>query len=188
MISVLRQGPHAEPIEVSALRSHLHLDAGEEPLLASLITSARLVVEAQAGVRLISQEWDVMLDAWPPTGEISLPHWPIMSVSEVRLSGETPQFISTEAYELIQEARPALLLRRAHDSWPNPQRNRLGIVIRIIAGYGDDATDIPKALQDAIKMLAAHWYETNEWNSQSIASVVPGQVNALMHPFRSLRV
>ena len=188
MISVLRQGPTQEPISVSDLRAYLHLDDNEDGLLASLITSARLMVEAQAGVRLIRQEWDAMFDAWPGDGIIQLPHWPILEIAAIRLLGDTPQNISSATYELITNTRPAVLMPRASKNWPHPLRPRLGIMLTIISGYGDNATSIPEALRHAVKTLAAHWYETNEWNNQSIASAIPQQVSALMHPFRTLRV
>lgn len=56
MALVLTNGPSVEPVSVSEAKAHLRIDGAEEDvLLASLILTSRLHVEAALGLALIDQ-------------------------------------------------------------------------------------------------------------------------------------
>jgi len=86
--------PTAEPVTLAEARQFLRLDQTEEDdLLATLITAARLMIEAGAGRCLIEQRWRVVLDRWPADGAIRLPLSPVMRIEAARLrpiSGTSP--------------------------------------------------------------------------------------------------
>ena len=65
MSAILTIGPVREPVEVADLQRHLRLDSGDDDLLASLISAARMTIEAQSGLRLINQHWRMLIDGWP---------------------------------------------------------------------------------------------------------------------------
>ena len=188
MISVLQQGPRAEPVSVAALRQDLRLDdARDERLLASLITSARLMIEAQTGVRLMSQNWEVLMDDWPGA-EIALPHWPVQQITSVSLLGGGRHPVADNLYETHFTVRPPRLMRKPGMSWPAPRRPALGIAIALVAGFGARADSVPADLREAVRVLAAHWYEHSAWQPAGRGQSVPGAVQALMQPYRALRL
>lgn len=188
MISVLQQGPSEEPVTVAELRQDLRLDdARDEPLLASLITSARLLIEAQTGVRLITQNWEVLMDDWPGD-QIALPHWPVQEIASLSLLGGGRHAVDAALYETALDVRPPRLLLKPGASWPRPRRAALGIAIALVAGFGASATDVPSDLRQAVRALAAHWYEHSSWQASGRGQPVPRAVQSLLQPYRALRL
>lgn len=186
MISVLKRGPAIEPVTVAELRDHLRLDADDDKLLRSLISSARLLVEAQTGLRLIEQSWHVLLSAWP--GEaVALPHRPVIAVDSIRLVGDTTTTLDPADYEVEADARPALIIAGAK-GWPAVPRARHGIRIEARFGYGAASGDVPDPLRLAVLMLAAHWYEMDDWHGCNQATSIPGRVEMLIGGYREMRL
>lgn len=62
-------GPAVEPITLSEAKAHLRVtDTVEDALISNLIKAAREEVEQATGLALITQEWRLYLDSWPPSG------------------------------------------------------------------------------------------------------------------------
>jgi len=78
--------PATEPVTLFEARQFLRLDQTEEDdLLATLITAARLMIEAASGRCLIEQPWRIVLDRWPAGGEIRLPLSPLLRIDAARV-------------------------------------------------------------------------------------------------------
>lgn len=78
--------PAIEPVSLSEAKDFLRiLTADEDELLGTLITAARLMVEAASGRLLIEQVWRIVLDAWPQGGDIRLPLSPVRSLTVARV-------------------------------------------------------------------------------------------------------
>jgi uncharacterized phiE125 gp8 family phage protein len=60
------------------------------------------------------------------------------------------------------------------------------IKCRYICGYGATADDVPASIRTAIKLMAAHFYETRELVNIGAQSVtpIPFTVDALLMPNR----
>ncbi len=187
MISLLKQGPSQEPVTVAELRDHLKLDGSEDTLLASLLNSARLLVEAQTGTRLLSQTWQFLMNKWE--GEfIRLTQWPIISVEAITLLGEPTEIVSPDIYHLENNMRPATIWLNEGYAWPALNRSEMGILIEAVAGYGTQAENVPEALKTSVLLLAAYWYESNDWNGHIAATVVPPQVLNVLQDYRHIRI
>ena len=66
-------------------------------------------------------------------------------------------------------------------SWPTTiLRTMNGVVIRFIAGYGNDPSDVPKRVLNAIKCLVGHMYENREVTDIKEHLEVPFAVHALL--------
>jgi uncharacterized phiE125 gp8 family phage protein len=89
--------PDGEPVVATEAIDHLRLEADteEDALIASLVTSAREIIETQTGRALITQTWELTLDrfpcgtvgygaSWVRTTQIQLPKPPIQSVTSVK--------------------------------------------------------------------------------------------------------
>jgi uncharacterized phiE125 gp8 family phage protein len=66
-----------------------------------------------------------------------------------------------------------------------PGRALAGIELDIEAGYGAVGSDVPEALRQALRLLAAHWYENRGIAAigQAVA-LLPANVSALIAPYR----
>jgi len=191
MALVLTSGPLSEPVTVAEAKAHLRLDGSAEDLLiASLILTSRLHIEAALGLALITQGWRLILDRWPGWPEVPIPLRPIQSIASVSVlaADGTPETMPASGYILDQHGLPPRLIRTG-TSWPGPGRLAAGIEIGFTAGYGAAASDVPAPIRQALLMLVAHWYEHRdpiEIGSPVIA--IPSAVSELLAPYREARL
>jgi uncharacterized phiE125 gp8 family phage protein len=192
MTLVLTSGPAVEPVTLADAKAQLRIDGtAEDTLIASLILTSRLHVEAGLGLALNTQGWSYFLDAWPPGPQITLPLLPVQSVSAVRLyaEDESVQTVAPETYLLDLDAQRPRLVRRGATVWPAPSRAANGIEIAFTAGYGDDAADVPAPIRQAILLLTAHWYDhRSPFEVGVVAAPMPGMVSDLLAPYRAVRL
>jgi hypothetical protein len=84
MTSYLLSGPATEPVTLDEARAYVRMDdTGEDALLATLITAARLHVESVTGRALLSQGWRLVLDCWPGDRIVPLPVAPALSLTAI---------------------------------------------------------------------------------------------------------
>lgn len=190
MTLVLTSGPAAEPVTVAEAKAHLRIDGtAEDILIASLIVTSRLHVEAALGLALIRQGWRLTLDRWPQE-ELRFPLRPIQSITSVtvRAADGTPTTVASENYLLDGQAlKPRLIARDGR--WPAPGLAANGIEVEFAAGIGDEADDIPQPIRHAILMLVAHWYEHRDpLEIGSAATAIPAAVSELLKPYREVRL
>ena len=104
--------PVAEPVSLPDARLFLRLDQDEEDgLLGTLITAARLMIEAASGRMLIDQDWLIVIDRWPDSGEILLPLSPVRSIKAARVydAQGVAQSVATDALVLHGSADPPVI-------------------------------------------------------------------------------
>jgi uncharacterized phiE125 gp8 family phage protein len=189
---ILTSGPAAEPVTLTEAKAHLRVDAAaEDMLIASLIVTSRLHVEAAASLALVTQAWSWFLDAWPRGPALRLPLRPIQSIAAVRLYDEndTPTVLDPATYLLDGAGLPPRLVRQGALLWPRPGRAANGIEIAFTAGYGDTAADVPAPLRQAILLLVAHWYDhRSPLEPGAPATPLPPMISELIAPYRAPRL
>lgn len=181
--------PALEPVTLSEARVFLRLDeTPEDGLLASLITAARLMVEAASGRFLIDQSWRLVLDRWPVSGEIWLPLSPASAISAARvydLLGAS-QPVAAGSLQLDGAADPPVI--RVVGEVPEIGRAHGAIEIDLVAGYGATADAVPALLRQAVLRLAARWFERRGDAVGRDAEALPPEIMALIVPFRRVRL
>jgi uncharacterized phiE125 gp8 family phage protein len=189
---ILTSGPAVEPVTLAEAKAHLRVDgSAEDTLIASLIVTARLHVEAAAGLALVTQTWSWYFDAWPPGHARMLPLRPIQSIGAVRLYDEAGLVttLPPTGYMLDASAPYPRIVRHGSIPWPKPGRVANGIEIAFTAGYGPVAADVPAALRQAVLLLVAHWYEHRapaEVGAHAVS--LPDMVAELLKPYRAIRL
>lgn len=181
--------PPMEPVTLTEARQFLRLDQhDEDELLTTLITAARLMIEAAAGRCLIEQRCRIVLDRWPVNGEIRLPLSPVALIEEARVYDVlgAPQPVAGPALTLDKAADPPLI--RVSAEVPEIGRSHGAIEIDIIAGYGATAAAVPAPLRQAVLRLAARWFEERGDVASQDARGLPGAIAALVAPFRRGRL
>ncbi len=183
------EGPGAEPVTLAELKAYLRLDGDEEDaLLASLGKAARLLVEAHAGRITTIQTWRLVLDAWPCGGVLRVPLAPLRAILAARLidadGGAAP--LASDALVLDAASEPARI--RVKDGTPAPGSPLNGIEIDVSVGYGPAPGDVPEPLREAIRALAARWFEQRGEAHLQEPPRLPPEIAALVGPYRRVRL
>ena len=183
---LLLTGPAAEPLDLPAFKEFLRVthDA-EDGVLALLITTARQMVESLTGRLLLTQDWRLVLDAWPPSGLILPPLGPVAGLIAARLrhadGSGTALDLSTFTVR-GERAPPVIAFGRA--AVPAPDRPLGGIELDLRLGYGTSAAQVPADLVQAVRLLAAHLYEHRD----AAEAPWPEAVHGLLAPYRRVRL
>lgn len=191
MALVLTSGPALEPITVGEAKAHLRLDgSADDTLIASLILTSRLHVEAALGLALITQSWTLVLDRWPEGPSLALPIRPVQAIASVAVlaADGTPDTLSPADYILEGRGVPPRLVRTV-STWPTPGRAAAGIEIAFTAGFGAGASEVPAPIRQALLLLVAHWYEhRTPVEIGSALNALPAGVCDLLMPFKVPRL
>ena len=177
--------PASEPITLAEAKLHLRVDFDDDDtLIAGQIVTAREVVEGIARRALISQSWDLVLDAFPGERYIELPLPPLQSVTSVIYvdeDGDEHTFSSTN-YVVDTYREPGRLVLTSSASWPSDTlQETAGVRVRFVAGFGDDGDDVPAKYKQAILLMVGHYYEHREAVSdERLLETLPVGVQALL--------
>jgi uncharacterized phiE125 gp8 family phage protein len=192
MTSYLVAGPAAEPIALADAKAFLRVDSdAEDGLIATLITAARLHVEGITGRAMIAQSWRIVLDGWPLDGFVKLPVSPLISLTAINAYDAAGDAHAIALAQFLAEtgSAPARLYLPPSIAGMPILRDRMGLEIDYVAGYGGDAADVPADLKQALLTLIAYWFENRD--AVIIAgtgAVVPSSFDRLINPYRSVRL
>lgn len=191
MTLTLNEPPAAEPVALADIKAFLKVEHDDEDaLIGALVAAARLHVEASVRRLLVAQGWRLTLDAWPtvsgPSGRtVEIPLGPVLDITSVAVldADGVPVPLEASAWTAETDGIPARV--HVRDALA-PGLPLGGIRIDYTAGYGDPA-DVPAPLVQAVRLLAAHWYEAREPVAfGGPATRVPDTVTALIAPYRVL--
>lgn len=186
MTLTLLSPPAGEPLTLAEMKTHLRVDHdGEDGLIAGVLAAAVRTVEARGGLALLSQQWRLALDA-APEETLVLPIAPCASIDAVSVidADGASQAVDPHLYDAATGA-PGRVRRTG--PWPAPGPRLDGVRIDFTAGYAD-AASVPAALKQAVMTLAAHFYETREAAREARVYAVPQSVDALIAPYRQVRL
>lgn len=155
--------PDEEPVTLDEMKAHLSqtLDT-DDVLIEAKTKAARVYIERQIGKPLMATEFELVLDAFP-AGIIEMPGGRVLIVESVKFLDSTTGLETTLAadqYVVDTDSQPARLA--PNTGWPATASRLNAVRVRFLAGYGDEVDDVPDDLREAIKQLAAHWYENRE--------------------------
>jgi uncharacterized phiE125 gp8 family phage protein len=183
-----------EPVSLADAKGHLRVDiTDEDTYIAGLVTAVRENLERMYTTAFITQTWDWYLDAFPAS-EFYLPIWPIQSVTSIKYTDEddNESTYSSANYRVDTIGKPGRVTLKSTASWPSDTlKESNAVVVRFVAGYGDNAADAPGPVKQAIKLLVGDLYENREEKviAAGISSIPElGVVDRLMANYRSFRV
>ncbi|MFC5393099.1 head-tail connector protein [Bosea vestrisii] len=181
--------PAIEPVSLSEAKDFLRiLTDDEDELLGTLITAARLMIEAASGRLLIEQGWRIVLDAWPQGGGIRLPLSPVRNLTTARVfPGSGPaETVAPSSLTPVEGSDPPLIA--IVGPVPPPGRARAAIEIDLVAGFGATRDTVPAPLRQAVLRLACRWFEHRGDVVSRDAARLPAEIAALVAPFRRVRL
>ena len=209
----LTTAPTTEPLTNAEVKTHGRIDGtAEDAYIDTLIEAARQLFERESGVSLVTQNWTVWYDT-PPVrcgiadewwdgvrdgarvetvvNHLDLPVYPIQSVAAVNSYGTdnaATVFASTN-YFLDSVTQPGRLVLNQGSNWPTGLRAANALSIELVAGYGDNASDVPAEIRHALKMAVLHWYKTRgDCASQKQVDAALKIIAPTLHKFRQVRL
>ncbi len=181
--------PAIEPVSLSEAKDFLRiLTDDEDELLGTLITAARLMIEAASGRLLIEQSWRIVLNAWPLGGEIRLPLSPVRSLIAARVfpASGSAEVVASSSLALVAGSDPPLMAIVGPVS--SLGRASAAIEIDLVAGFGATRDTVPAPLRQAVLRLACRWFEHRGDVVSRDAARLPAEIAALVAPFRRVRL
>ncbi|MFK4812753.1 hypothetical protein ACI3KW_21370 [Devosia sp. ZW T5_3] len=158
MISYLLAGPAEEPVSLVETKGFLKVDdIADDALITTLIGAARMHVEGVTGRALLAQSWRVVLDAWPESRVVKLPVSPFIAVTEINAVDGAGALHAIPLAQFLGEP-DRLLLPRSVAGMPL-LRERQGIEIDYVAGFGTEPSDVPADIRQALLVLVGYWFE-----------------------------
>lgn len=161
--------PTTEPVSSTEAKLHCRIDtSADDTLITMLIATARRTVESDTNRALITQTWELVLDAFPTSTQIRLPLPPLQSVSSIKYyTNATPSveatFASTNYLVSTDDNYGGLIVLKDSASWPviTDPLEKGAVRIKFICGYGAAAA-VPEIYKQAMLLLIGHWYENRE--------------------------
>ena len=154
-----------EPVTLSQAKAHLRVDISDDDgYIGDLIQSVRTEYEDKHGVAFISQTWNLYLDAFVAR-KIKLPNWPLQSVTHIKYTpyGGAQTTFSSGSYNVDVYSKPGWILLDSRSSWPTDELVDInGIEIQFVAGWGDDPSDVPMPIRQAMLLAIGNLYENRE--------------------------
>ena len=186
-------GIAAEALPVQGLKDHLRLgtgfaDAGmQDGLIEGYLRAAMAAIEGRVGKVLIARRFMLQLEDWRDGSEQALPVAPVTGIVSVTLydMGGAATVVAADRYRLVADTHRPKLAASGYLLPLVPAEGRIEVVFD--AGFGETWADVPADLQQAVYLLAAHYYE----HRSEFAEVPPGlphPVNALIQKWRTVRV
>ena len=154
----------SEPVSLGRVKRSLGLDnvIDYDTTLQELIASASQAVSNDLGRALTTTTYTLYLDKWPGR-IIQLPYPPLIAVDSIKYYADSDSTLTTYSssnYTVATGGEPGLIALNESKDWPDlMDRGVNPIEIQFQAGYGADTDDVPPAIQAAVTMTAAYFFE-----------------------------
>ena len=176
--------PTEEPVSVVQLRGHLREDStDQDDQITSYIQAAREELEERTRRGFVTQSWTLKLPCF--SDSIILPRAPLQSVTSITYIDEdgASQTLASDQYTVLASTLPGRIIPAYDVTYPTHRAQTDAITIEYVVGYGA-ASSVPERIKQAIRLLAAHWYENREAViTGTTAALVPLAVERLVDSF-----
>lgn len=201
--------PTSEPVSLADCKSALNIDTdltADDGLITLLIQGAREYAESYCNRSFIQQQWRMTLDSFgdeassgvgPFFSTVLIEKAPIVSVDSIvyidmtgtaqtitapGTPGQTATVVGEQKFAIDLDGNVGRLGPAFGYFWPITIPQIGAVKINFTAGFGPDATDVPAAICNWIKMRVATLYQ----NREEVAVMPRGKVEALPYVDRLL--
>jgi uncharacterized phiE125 gp8 family phage protein len=157
--------PVVEPVSLADAKSHCRVDIEtDDALIAGYITSARELCEDYLDRSLVTQQYVMRLDQFPP--EIEIPRPPMASAGTATAvtvtytlndTGATATLAASQ-YRVDRDSTPGAIRNVYGGTWPSNRDDQNSISVTWWAGYGNPGS-VPQRVKNAILMTVLALYE-----------------------------
>lgn len=163
--------PAATPISLDTAKAHLRVDhSDDDEMIVEMIEQAADYIDGYRGVlgrAVITQTWDLFLDAWPceDNGYIKVPLPPLQSVTFLKYrnsAGVWTSLVANTDFEVDTNQTFGWIIPL--NGWPFSlyDKGLSKVNVRFVAGYGDDEFDMPPLVRHIVKTMIGDSYENRE--------------------------
>jgi len=181
--------PSVEPVSLVDAKSFMKVnDTADDTLITDLIVVARQMAEKYLRRALISQTliaYYSFLDE--KTYVPNPPHISIDTVKRIRLDESTTLTLNSDFFVQGNEQKYLLIpttfnLTAGH----SPQDRLIGqeLEVTYTAGYGTSATDVPKSIRNAIKMIVNTLFDGRHVEGEAQTFAIPTNAKTVLAPFK----
>ena len=164
MARKLITAPASEPVTLTEAKAFLRVDSSaDDTLIGDLIAAARDLVETSLNRRLVSQSWQLTLDAFPGAGiAIRVPYPPFVSVTTLKYRAADGTLTTWGASNYVADIQstPGRVYPATGISWPEVWD--LPNAVELVFACGAAVADVPGSIKTGIKMIVADVYERRE--------------------------
>lgn len=152
--------PAATPLTLAEVKSQVRETTSDRDTeLTAMLAAAVAQLDGRAGVlgrALVTQTWELLLDAFPCGDVIELPLPPLQSVTSISYvdSDGSTQTLSTSVYGVDTACEPGAVHLKYNQEWPETRDERNAVTIRFVCGYGLAAA-VPENIKSAMKLHIA---------------------------------
>ena len=172
-------------LPVDGFKAHLRLGSGfstddtQEPVLKAFLRAAISAIEARIGKALLVRGFEAPVTAWQQTRTLKLAISPI--VGDVSVWSADSEIVSAANVD-----------HGAHHSFVTLDGDVIGaggdeLTVRFQAGLAGVWSELPADLNQAVMLLATHYYEHREQTGLS-NGCMPFGVTALIQRYREMRI
>ena len=180
-------------LPLAAFKAHLRMGTGfaedtlQDAVLGSFLRAAMAAVEARTGKVLIEREFRLSVSSLAQANALLLTVAPVTLIADVQRVSRSgaEQLVDAAVYWLERDAHMPRL-RATGACLPAPETGG-ELHVRFLAGYGPEWDDVPVDMQQAVLMLAAHYYEYRH-DTALAAGCMPFGVTSLIERFRMMRL
>lgn len=158
--------PTAFPVALVDIKRQCRVDHDDDNAdLQDYVDTAIDQLDGYSGIlgrALITQTWRQDFPAFRDV--MRMPLEPLQSVSSITYydADNASQTLSATVYDVITDARGPAVTLTDGQSWPTTYARPDAVSVTFVVGYGDEASDVPARLRQAIKLHAADLYEGRE--------------------------
>lgn len=174
-------------LPLARFRSHLRLGSGfaddslQDDLLKGFLKAALSAVEARTGRALIARDFAWTVSQWRSDRGVRCPIEPVSAIVSAMIGGADMR----AQLSLVPEAG-GMMVKPLGATLPTIPSGQVADVV-LHAGYGPEFDDLPGDLQQAVLLLATHYYEFRGEMALS-AGCMPFGVSTLIERYRPVRL
>lgn len=182
-------------VSTSDMKDYLLITySDDDTLIDGLVTVATKLVEEHLNRALISQTLIAYFKNY--SGIVYLPHAPVQSVTTVeQISFDNTATTLTANTDYYVKGIDDKYLEFAGNTYlPNGHSRRdiltdYGLKVTYVAGYGDDSTDIPEPIIEAVKRTVLYLYDNREdIQVGTIVAKMPTTAHTLLMPYTNVQL
>jgi len=181
--------PTGLPVTVDQVKYDLRLDgADDDTAIGELISDAVDALSGPGGLlgrALMTQTWEMSVP-YPDHDRIMLRLLPAASVVSISYydGADTVQALDVTDFILYATDEWGYIQPKIGKSWPATACRPDAITVTYVAGYGDAAA-VPGGIKRAIRLMAAHWFESPVATTDKQMYEVPMGAQMLLQQYRN---
>jgi uncharacterized phiE125 gp8 family phage protein len=156
--------PQNWPVTLDEARKQLSLPAGipsHDQHVQWLIETATDCAETATWRALITQTWRLTLQRFPCVLFIPRPPLQSLTIEYIDTDGIL-QTLDNSLYEVATDGQPAYVVPAYNQVWPATRCHPEAVRVTLVAGYGDDAKNVPQRIRHGIRLMIGNWFANRE--------------------------